>query len=121
MIVSGFNTTGIYNYNQSVYMKPEMNVNAGMVKSADDNRLQEIFSDVKNEYNASETASFIQTVDFAIETLGIDRSLMENDSDINGLDVQKAVSDMRQDIILHQYQYFIGNIDTEDGIVMRKM
>ena len=31
------------------------------------------------------------------------------DSDIRSLDVEKAISDMRKDQILQQYQYFVGN------------
>ncbi len=31
------------------------------------------------------------------------------DSDINGLDVEKAVSDLDKDKILQQYQYFVGH------------
>lgn len=31
------------------------------------------------------------------------------DSDINSLDMEKAVSDMGKDQILQQYQYFVGN------------
>ncbi|MCF0131859.1 MAG: hypothetical protein HUJ71_09005 [Pseudobutyrivibrio sp.] len=36
------------------------------------------------------------------------------DSDINSLDVEKAVNDMQKDSMLRQYQYFIGNqaVDT---------
>lgn len=30
------------------------------------------------------------------------------DSDIRSLDVEKAVSDMQKDAVLHQYQYFVG-------------
>ena len=31
------------------------------------------------------------------------------DSDIRSLDVQKAVSDMKKDEVLHQYQFFVGH------------
>lgn len=31
------------------------------------------------------------------------------DSDIRSLDVQKAVSDMKKDEMLHQYQFFVGH------------
>lgn len=30
------------------------------------------------------------------------------DSDIRSLDVEKAVSDMQKDELIHQYQYFVG-------------
>ena len=49
-----------------------------------------------------------------------------SDSEIGNLDVQKAVSDMKKDQILEQYQYFYGSSDnstnqSEDGFVMQKM
>ena len=47
------------------------------------------------------------------------------DSDIHSLDVEKAISDMRKDQVLQQYQYFVGSsrdlmAGTMDGIVLAK-
>lgn len=44
-------------------------------------------------------------------------------SDILGLDMEKAVSDMQKDQALMQYQYFVGDTNLtadEDGIVIAK-
>lgn len=45
-------------------------------------------------------------------------------SDINSLDMDKAVSDMQKDGALMQYQYFVGDNEpifaSEDGIVIAK-
>lgn len=35
-------------------------------------------------------------------------SLKGAESDIHSLDVEKAISDMRKDEVIHQYQYFVG-------------
>ena len=49
------------------------------------------------------------------------------DSDIRSLDVEKAISDMRKDQILQQYQYFVGDSRkllqkaSEDGLVFLKL
>lgn len=47
-----------------------------------------------------------------------------SDSEIGNLDVQKAVSDMKKDQILEEYQYFYGTnhliSQSEDGIVVKK-
>ena len=49
------------------------------------------------------------------------------DSEISILDVQKAVSDMKKDQILEQYQYFYRSnsndtiLESEDGLVMQKI
>ncbi len=49
------------------------------------------------------------------------------DRDIEQLDMQKAISDMKKDSILQQYQYFVGSAQnlnngmvSEDGIVIPK-
>lgn len=34
------------------------------------------------------------------------------DSDINSLDIMKAVSDLDKDQVLRQYQYFVGKLDS---------
>lgn len=48
-----------------------------------------------------------------------------SESTLENLDMQKAVSDMRKDSILQEYQYFVGSSQalfqpTEDGIVIPK-
>ena len=47
-----------------------------------------------------------------------------NESGLAGLDMQKAISDMRKDEILQGYQYFVGSANTlfksEDGVVIPK-
>lgn len=47
------------------------------------------------------------------------------DSDIRSLDMVKAISDMKKDQVLQQYQYFVGsvrnlNVGSTDGIVFAK-
>ncbi len=54
-----------------------------------------------------------------------DFEYLGKDHDIHSLDMQKAISDMKKDDVLQQYQYFVGNseelyIDTPDGVVIRK-
>lgn len=47
------------------------------------------------------------------------------DSDIHSLDVERAISDMKKDQVLQQYQYFVGSVrnlpaEEEDGAVLAK-
>ena len=45
------------------------------------------------------------------------------ESDIESLDMQKAISDMQKDQALMQYQYFVGDsniVNNEDGLVIQK-
>ena len=49
-----------------------------------------------------------------------------NDSSLDNLDMQKAVSDMKKDHVLQEYQYFVGSArnlfgeQTPDGMVLLK-
>lgn len=53
-----------------------------------------------------------------------DFSYIGRDKDIQALDIQKAISDMKQDSILQEYQYFVGSArniyQSEDGMVIPK-
>lgn len=53
-----------------------------------------------------------------------DVSLIGRDSSLAGLDVEKAISDMKKDSMLEQYQYFVGSgssiVNDEDGLVFQK-
>lgn len=40
---------------------------------------------------------------------GDDYSYIGSDADLTGMDMQKAISDMRKDSILQDYQYFVGS------------
>ena len=35
--------------------------------------------------------------------------MVGKEADIHSLDVEKAISDMQKDQVLHEYQYFVGN------------
>ena len=56
-----------------------------------------------------------QKTNAALEDISItfrkqdDFGYIGRDSDIHSLDVEKAISDMRKDQILQQYQYFVGS------------
>lgn len=53
-----------------------------------------------------------------------DFSYIGRDKDIASLDIQKAISDMKQDSVLQEYQYFVGSAQnvyhSQDGTVLEK-
>ncbi len=58
---------------------------------------------------------------------GEDYGYIGRDSDINSLDMKKAISGMKKDQVLQQYQYFVGDAQKmlpynagEDGLVFLK-
>ena len=48
-----------------------------------------------------------------------DKSLIGNESNLETLDVKKAISDMQRDKIIMEYQTFISNPATDDGFVKK--
>ena len=47
------------------------------------------------------------------------------DASLNGLDMERALSDVKKDQVLDQYSYFVGSVGnvinaSEDGTVIRK-
>ena len=84
-------------------------------------------TDIREE--ASVTAPIRQ--DAALEDISLTFNKQEGfdyigqDSDIHALDVEKAISDMKKDKVLEQYQYFVGSArnlvtDSADGGVIAK-
>lgn len=56
---------------------------------------------------------------------GDDYSYIGSESDLGGLDMEKAISDMRKDKMLEDYQYFVGSAEgasnvNNDGMVFLK-
>lgn len=48
---------------------------------------------------------------------GDDFGTIGRDADIHSLDVENALSDMKKDSVLQQYQYFVGNQNTSGALV----
>ena len=78
----------------------------------------------------STTDSRSRTADFENISLTFNREenydYIGSESELANLDVQKAISDMRKDQVLQEYQYFVGNAQsflqgTEDGMVIPKL
>ena len=54
-----------------------------------------------------------------------DFSYIGREKNLEILDIEQAISDMKQDSILQEYQYFVGNAEnvfqSEDGMVLSKL
>lgn len=119
MNISGIRTyAGFYDYNtiksQEAYgrqiaeskteTEAAKNVNTNGDGSHDE-AAQVIVAPKKSDNGASEYAKQYQP-DVTYELKG-------EDSDIASLDVQRALSDMKKDQVLQQYQFFVGESSTE--------
>ncbi len=75
--------------------------------------------------NISKPSAKVQDLSLSFN-LQEDYGYLGKDSNIENLDVQKAISDMRKDQVLQQYQYFVGDSRkllqkaSEDGLVFLK-
>lgn len=75
--------------------------------------------------NISKPSAKVQDLSLSFN-LQEDYGYLGKDSNIEDLDVQKAISDMRKDQVLQQYQYFVGDSRkllqkaSEDGLVFLK-
>lgn len=122
MVITNYgNSFNDFNYN---YFRRE-------IPKAEDITLQQNNTDIKPEAVSDETIN-IQAVEterilpvkdvisYALNSdLKVDKTLIGSEKDIMGLDLEKAVSDVKKDSLLSQYTYFVGNISTEDGSVTR--
>lgn len=83
-----------------------------------------LFIEEKNS-NISKPSAKVQDLSLSFN-LQEDYGYLGKDSNIENLDVQKAISDMRKDQVLQQYQYFVGDSRkllqkaSEDGLVFLK-
>jgi len=89
--------------------------NTQSVASAQDIDLR--LSDIRPRQNAS-----LEDISLSLnEPKGFE--MKGRESDLEALDMEKAVSDMQKDQALMQYQYFVGDqsiMGSEDGIVIPK-
>lgn len=76
---------------------------------------------ISQEPEVRKTLPTKEVIDFAIDSgLKSDKGLIGTESNIDNLDVSKAVSDSQKNVVMNEYKKFAQNIDTSDGIVIRK-
>lgn len=124
---------GIYDFN-SIRLNniPVVQTDDGSVKkiglnSTLDNQDSQALTEQQQPSNYQDrTVNTKDAVETASYALSADKSLIGSDSDIESLDIQKAISNMKKDSILQEYSFFVQDvnsltgINTEDGSVVRK-
>lgn len=103
------------------------------VRSQDEQRLQETdllqqgAVAVKREETAPDNRSKTANLENVSLTFNKEESFdyLGSESNLLNLDMQKAISDMKKDSILQEYQYFVGNsqdfmMNPEDGVFFQK-
>ncbi len=100
---------------QNYYVPTIPSVSVEQVRKQDEQANSISSVQVENSPSYEETYQAPKRNDAALEDISITFNKQEGfdylgkDSDIQSLDMQKAISDMQKDQILHQYQYFVGS------------
>lgn len=126
-LMSGFG--GISSYYNRAYEIPS--VTPEEVKKQEQQQQQQAASPV-----AKAEALEIQAIDTRSKTADLENisltfnkeesyDYLGSESSLTGLDMQKAISDMKRDSVLQEYQYFVGSsqnlfINPADGMVIPK-
>lgn len=125
-LMSGFG--GVSSYYNRAYEIPS--VTPEEVKKQEQQQQQEVLQVAKAE------ALEVQAIDTRSKTADLENisltfnkeesyDYLGSESSLTGLDMQKAISDMKRDSVLQEYQYFVGSsqnlfINPADGIVIPK-
>ena len=122
-------------YNNSLNMNQNVRQDSdGLVIKKNSNEIKEtsrnISSDAslnkpdeeKQEYSTNDNKLLTsdRVIDLAVtKDMNKDKSLIGSESNLETLDVKKAISDMQRDKIIMEYQTFISNPATDDGFVKK--
>ena len=122
-------------YNNSLNMNQNVRRDSdGLVIKKNSNNINEIpnntssdtalnKSDEENQKystNDNKLLTSDRVIDLAVtKDMNKDKALIGSESNLETLDVKKAISDMQRDKIIMEYQTFISNPATDDGFVKK--
>lgn len=123
-----------FHSNYDVQKIPKVDLDAVKKTQQDELHQQENLSGVQNsnatsvDYEASKASRIADLENVSLKFNKEDSfDYIGNDSSLDNLDMQKAISDMKKDQVLHGYQYFVGSArnvydpqESEDGVVILK-
>ncbi len=104
-----------------VIKKNSNNINESSNNTSSDTALNK--SDEENQkYSTNDNKHLTsdRVIELAVtKDMNKDKSLIGSESNLETLDVKKAISDMQRDKIIMEYQTFISNPATDDGFVKK--
>lgn len=104
-----------------VIKKNSNNINESSNNTSSDTVLNK--SDEENQKystNDNKLLTSDRVIELAVtKDMNKDKSLIGSESNLETLDVKKAISDMQRDKIIMEYQTFISNPATDDGFVKK--
>lgn len=125
--LQGYNNSSNMNQNVRqdsdglVIKKNSNNINDSSNNTSSDTALNK-YDEEKQKYSTNDNK--LLTSDRVIELavtkdMNKDKSLIGSESNLETLDIKKAISDMQRDKIIMEYQTFISNPATDDGFVKK--
>jgi len=123
---------GIYDVTFGGYGSFTSDYRINNIPKAPDNKEETSFAQATEAKKPQENIADINKAPKSIDPNSVSITFNKNDEfgyigskkDINNLDMEKAISDMKQDSILQEYNYFVGNsnniFNSEDGVVIAK-
>ncbi len=125
--LQGYNNSSNMNQNVRqdsdglVIKKNSNNINESSNNTSSDTALNK-YDEEKQKYSTNDNK--LLTSDRVIELavtkdMNKDKSLIGSESNLETLDIKKAISDMQRDKIIMEYQTFISNPATDDGFVKK--
>lgn len=108
----------------TVYRKHSVNESDNLRDAAPDTLVKA--SDSVDGRRDSQITQKLMPVDKVIDKavnsdMKTDKELIGSTSDLESLDISRAISDAKKDNLLKEYRTFVQNPVSEDGIVIRKM
>ena len=104
-----------------VIKKNSNNINESSNNTSSDTALNK--SDEENQKystNDNKLLTSDRVIELAVtKDMNKDKSLIGSESNLETLDVKKAISDMQRDKIIMEFQTFISNPATDDGFVKK--
>ncbi len=125
--LQGYNNSSNMNQNVRqdsdglVIKKNSNNINESSNNTSSDTALNK-YDEEKQKYstNDNKLLKSDQVIELAVtKDMNKDKSLIGSESNLETLDVKKAISDMQRDKIIMEYQTFISNPATDDGFVKK--
>ena len=132
MTIGGFSDYGYMYRPYDVYKIPVVDSQKADQLEQQKTSLQQNTVSQNTVADANEAVAPVERANVALEDVSLTFlkddtfDMIGSESDLNKLDIQKAISDMQKDKILQDYSYFVGSsmiqpgIASEDGIVIPK-
>lgn len=125
--LQGYNNSSNMNQNVRqdsdglVIKKNSNNINESSNNTSSDTALNK-YDEENQKYSTNDNKLLAsdQVIELAVtKDMNKDKSLIGSESNLETLDVKKAISDMQRDKIIMEYQTFISNPATDDGFVKK--